>query len=190
MTEPGPAPDPERRPVAFAGQPTAGWDDLGRGVIAGWLIDQVDARGSVPLWIGWITAALGLVLIVIGGGAVRAIGVLVLLVGVVIALAVVTLRAAARAAIRRFAQPSSIAAHEADIAAAVDRADLPTGPLSIIRFLWRLRRGVGSEVERVRDVVADLGTELGVDLPPALEGTDDPPPPAIGGPGEAPPPPT
>ena len=42
----------------------------------------------------------------------------------------------------------------------MERADLPTGPIAIVRFLFRLRNGVGSEVRRLGTVMEDLRTEL------------------------------
>ena len=43
---------------------------------------------------------------------------------------------------------------------AVDELDLPTGPVSALRLLWRLRRGVGEEVDRVRDIGEELIARL------------------------------
>lgn len=39
---------------------------------------------------------------------------------------------------------------------AVEEADLPTGPASLLRLIWRLRKGVGPEIERLVGVVDDL----------------------------------
>ena len=44
---------------------------------------------------------------------------------------------------------------------AVEELDLPTGPVSVLRLLWRLRRGVDEEIERVREIGAELTARLG-----------------------------
>lgn len=43
---------------------------------------------------------------------------------------------------------------------AVAEPDLPTGPMSVLRLVWRLRRGVDDEVARVRAVGDELRERL------------------------------
>lgn len=154
------------------------WDDIAKGLVAGWLIDQVDARGAIPIWGGSAIGVIGLVLLLVAGGFVRGIGLLLIFVGLIIVMLTMLVRAAARAAIRRFASPSSLAEKRGEIQHALDDADLPSGPISIVRFLNRLRRGVGPEVTRLHRVIENLREDLLAsenDATTQLENPDGPP---------------
>jgi hypothetical protein len=103
-----------------------------------------------------VVAALGLIGAVAADGALRVLSVLVLLLGLAVAIVAWVARRSALWAIRRFAEPADVAEHRAAFDAAIERAALPTGPIAIVRFLFRLRRGAGAEVARLHDVVRDL----------------------------------
>lgn len=139
---------------------TIGWDDLGRGLVAGMLERQITDRSSVVRWVGIGLMVVGVVGAIGFGGFVRGLGITVALVGLIIVLLVGLLRAMAIGAINKFATPTSIAEKRDVIDRAMERADLPTGPISIVRFLVRLRRGVGKEVTRLDTVLDDLRDEL------------------------------
>lgn len=139
---------------------TIGWNDLGPGLVAGMLEKQIRGRGSVVRWIGVGFMVIGVLSAIGWGGFVRGLGITVALVGLIIVLLVGLLRTMALGAINRFATPTSIAEKRDVIDHAMDRADLPTGPISIVRFLFRLRRGVSSEVKRLDTVLDDLREEL------------------------------
>lgn len=137
-----------------------GWDDLGRGLVAGMLEKQISDRGSVVRRVGVVLMVLGCIAAIGWGGFVRGLGITVVLIGLIIVLLVGLLRAMALGAINKFATPTSLAEKRDVIDRAMERADLPSGPISIVRFLVRLRKGVGSEVERLDTVLDDLRDEL------------------------------
>lgn len=136
------------------------WPDVARGLVAGWLIDQVDARGDLPLWIGAVISFLGLAAAVVAGGFVRGLGIVLVLVGLIVVLVVLLIRAVARSLIRRFADPTSLAGKQRDIDRVLRSSGLPTGPLAIIGLVSRLRRHAPPEVERLNGVMDDLQSEL------------------------------
>lgn len=136
------------------------WDDLARGLVAGMLEKQVKLRGSVARWVGIAIVVLGLLGAILFGGFVRGLGITMVLVGLIIILLVALVRALALGTIRKFATPQSIAEKRDEIEVAMDKADLPTGPVTVIRFLYRLRKGVGTEVQRLDKIMDDLRDEL------------------------------
>ncbi len=136
------------------------WNELGRGLVAGMLERQIKGRGSVVRWLGVAVMVIGVVAAVGWGGFVRGLGITLVLVGLIVVLLVSLIRTVALAAINKFATPTSLAEKREVIDRAMDRADLPTGPISIVRFLVRLRKGVGPEVTRLDTVLDDLREEL------------------------------
>lgn len=62
--------------------------------------------------------------------------------------------------VARIAPPSELAEIGEHLDVAVAEADLPTGPMAFIRLVWRLRKGIGPEVERLGEVVARLEERL------------------------------
>lgn len=136
------------------------WDDVAKGIVAGMLENQVKAKGSIGRWVGIGILVIGLLLAVFLGGFFRGLGVTMVLVGLIIILVVALIRALALGTIRKFAVPHSIAEKREEIEIATEKADLPTGPLSVIRFLFRLRKGVGSEVARLDTILEDLRDEM------------------------------
>lgn len=153
---------------------------VARGLISGWLTDQVDDRGGVPLKIGVGVALFGLLGAVFTDGVLRALFVIVLLVGAVVATAVWIARWLAIRGIRWFGEPRGLRQHRGEIQAAIDEADLPTGPLAIARFLFRLRRGVSAEVDRVQGIVNELTETITSDDLDADEPHVRQPPPPTG----------
>lgn len=136
------------------------WDDVARGLVAGMLEQQVKDKGSIVRWVGIAVLVLGLLSAVFFGGFLRGLGITMVLVGLIIVLVVALVRALALGTIRKFATPQSIAEKREEIAIATEKADLPTGPISVIRFLYRLRKGVGTEVSRLDKIMDDLRDEL------------------------------
>ena len=139
---------------------SVGWDDVGRGLVAGMLEKQVKDRGSMVRWVGIAAIVVGVLTAIVWGGFPRGLGITVALFGLIIVLLVGLLRAMAIGAIHKFATPTSLAEKRDVIDHAMEQADLPTGPISIVRFLVRLRKGVGSEVSRLDTVLDDLRDEL------------------------------
>ncbi len=139
---------------------TIGWNELGRGLVAGMLERQIKDRGSFARWVGVAIMVAGLIAAVGWGGFVRGLGITLVLVGLIIVLLVLLVRTMALAAINKFATPTSLAEKRDVIDRAMDRANLPTGPIAIVRFLVRLRKGVGPEVSRLDTVLDDLREEL------------------------------
>ena len=135
-------------------------DDLARGLVSGVLTEQVSARGKGVQKVGLAAGALALIVAVIASGWLRWLLVFVALVAVGIAIAAWVARKLAVRAIHRFAEPKDLAQHRSAISAAIDDADLPTGPIAVLGLLWRLRKGVGPEVDRVRAIVSRLKTQL------------------------------
>lgn len=136
------------------------WDDLARGIVAGMLEKQVKDRGSFARWFGIAILVVGFLLALLFGGFGRGLGITMVLVGLIIILIVGLVRALALGTIRKFATPHSIAEKRDEIDSAMEKADLPTGPVSVIRFLYRLRKGVGPEVARLDTIMEDLRDEL------------------------------
>jgi len=101
--------------------------------------------------------------------SVRGLAITIALLGLIAFLTIALIRTVALTTIRKFATPQSIAEKREEIDRAMDRADLPTGPLSVIRFIYRLRRGVGTEVERLDVIIDDLREELASTEPSAGE---------------------
>lgn len=137
-----------------------GWDDVAKGIVAGMLEQQVKLRGSLARWFGIAIVVIGLLGAVLFGGFVRGLGITMVLVGLIVILVVALLKALAIGTIRKFATPHSIAEKRVEIDTAMEKADLPTGPIAVIRFLYRLRKGVGSEVDRLNTIMDDLRDEM------------------------------
>ncbi len=137
---------------------------LGRGLVAGWLLDQVDARSKVPIWIGAVISALGLAAAVLLSSWLRGLGLVTFLLGLIGLGMVLLLRAITRVSIHRFASPQSLLDKRNDIDQALAKLDLPKGPFSMLRFVLRLGRGTGAELARLGAIVSELQAELGVDL--------------------------
>ena len=137
--------------------------DVAQGLIAGWMADQVDDRGKGAQRTGLIVAVVGLALAILVSGWWRGVGLFALFLGLAFFAAVWLARKAALYAITRFAAPRSLADSQDEIRGAIEEMDLPTSPLAIVRFLGRLRKGPGPEVDRVKSVVSRLENDLKAD---------------------------
>lgn len=135
-------------------------DGFVKGVVAALLTDQVDGKAGLAAKVGWIGAALAALGVVFGDGWLRGLAVLVLLVCLAFLVFVYVSRRFAKAIINRFAPPVEMSQVRANFDAAVAEADLPTGPVSLLRLVWRLRKGVGPEVDRLLGVVSRLRDDL------------------------------
>lgn len=136
--------------------------DLARGLISGWMIDQVNNRGDLPLKGGLAVGLAGLLLAVFASGWWRAPGVILLIIGLAVFFAVWLVQRVAKFAISRFATPRSLAGQHQEIQNAIDAMDLPTSPLAILRFLNRIKKGPGPELDRIQLVVRRLSDRLDV----------------------------
>lgn len=136
--------------------------DLARGLISGWLTDQVNNRGDLPLKGGFALGLVGLVVAVFASGWWRAPGVILFFIGLTVFGVVWLVQRAAKFAISRFATPRSLAGQHQEIQNAIDDMDLPTSPLAILRFLNRVRKGPGPELDRIQLVVGRLSDRLDV----------------------------
>ncbi len=134
--------------------------DLARGLIAGWMTDQINDRGNLPVKGGLAVAVIGLLVTIFASGWWRAPGVILLLVGLAVFLVVWLVQRAAKFAIARFATPQSLAGRQEEIQVAIDEMDLPTSPIAIVRFLGRIRKGPGPELDRIEAVVGRLTSKL------------------------------
>lgn len=136
------------------------WDDLGRGLVAGMLEQRVSDSGSIGRWVG-VGMMVGGGLAAVGfGGFMRGLGITLVLLGLIVVLVNALIRTMALGTIRGFATPTSIVEKRAVIDHTMEQADLPTGPISVVRFLYRLRKGVTSEQRRLDTVMDDLRDDL------------------------------
>ena len=135
-------------------------DDLARGIAAGVLTEQVRAKSRVALIGLAVAGVLGVFGAVVLAGVARLLLVLVAIAAVAAIGATWALRTGAVAAIRTIGEPQDLADHRHTISAAIDEADLPTGPVSAMRFAWRLRRGGGAETDRLRTILTKVKAEL------------------------------
>ncbi len=136
--------------------------ELGRSLFAGVLARKISSTRQPLVIAGAATSVVTLLLVLILDGGWRWLAVA----GFVLAgLATVTIWLVGTFAlllVRRV-----VSADQRDLSGAgdavdqaVDELDLPTGPVSALRLLWRLRRGVGEEVDRVRDIGEELIARL------------------------------
>lgn len=130
--------------------------DLARGLIAGWMSDQVSDRGDLPRYIALAFAVLGALAILLFSGWWQVLGLVALVSGLIAALVIWVIQKVAILAIGRFAEPRHLEGHRQEFRAALDEVDLPTSPLAILRFLRRLRNGAGPEMNRISQVVSRL----------------------------------
>lgn len=135
-------------------------DDFARGAVASLLADQVDAKTGFVSKVGLGIVLAAAVVAVATAGVVRWLAVFVLLVGLALVLFVFVSKRLAMGIINRLAPPVDLANARQGFDAAIAEADLPTGPVAFLRLMWRLRKGVGPEVERLGAVVTRLRTDL------------------------------
>ncbi len=133
-----------------------GIDDYVKGVVAALLTDQVDDKTGLAAKVGWVVFAVFAVLAVLADGWWRAPAVLFALMALLFLAFVSVTKGLAKGIINRFAPPADLGDVGQRFSVAVQEADLPTGPAAFMRLIWRLRKGVGPEVERLAAVVAEL----------------------------------
>lgn len=134
--------------------------DLARGLVASFAADLVKDRLRVPI-VGFIVVAVvlfGMALAVRGGAG---IGIFVVgLIALGMAGLFVAIRWVALFGVRRLGP--AVPDHEDRVAEFFAAADLPTGPISVVRLLNRLRKGgADDELDRLRKVLDDLSGEFG-----------------------------
>ena len=106
----------------------------------------------------WVASVVLLVLAVVLDGGWRWLAAVLCVAAIVATLATFVVGTMALVLVRRVV--STEQRDLSDAGDAVDRAveelDLPTGPVSALRLLWRLRKGVGEEVDRVTEIGQEL----------------------------------
>ena len=131
-------------------------DDFVKGVVSSLLTNLVGEKTSLAYKVGWISFASCLAGAVFLDGWLRALVVIVALLSLGLLVFVFLSKRLALGIINRFAPPVEIGDARVQFESAVAEADLPTGPASFLRLVWRLRKGVGPEVERLAGVVEQL----------------------------------
>ncbi len=134
--------------------------DLARGIVAGLVMETVEGRGRLAARVAFGIALLAGVGAVVGDGVLRLLLVAVAILAALIAVVTVVLRRLVVAAVGRIGTPADLRHHRTSIDRALERAELPTGPWTAFKMAWRLRKGVGPEVDRLHDIVSRLSTEL------------------------------
>ena len=139
-------------------------DNIAKGVVAALLTDQVREKTGLAYKMGAAVAAVALIGVVSLGGFWRGMAVVILLLSLLALLFVYVSRRFALVLVSRIAPPAELAGAREHFDAALTEADLPTGPVAFLRLIWRLRKGVGPEVERLGEVVGRLQDRLGPEL--------------------------
>ena len=134
--------------------------DLVKSLVVGFVLDLIRDRSRIIILAGAFVAVVSVVLVVVLDGPVRWLAVLTVLLGIGLIVITWGARRLATAILSRFAPPELAEEQRARVTAAIDEAGIPTGPLSGVRFAWRLRRGVGAEVDRIREVAERLQAEM------------------------------
>ena len=135
-------------------------DDFGRGVAAALLTDQVNAKTGLAFKVSTLILLGAIILTVVTDSWLRW---PILLVAFVVAAFIAVVWASKRfavATISRIAPPMDITSARSRFDVALAEADLPTGPVPFLRMLWRLRKGVASEFDRLVEIVKHLSTGL------------------------------
>lgn len=146
-------------------------DKATRSIISAWLIDQVRVR-ALPLQRLLLVLALVCVPITIfASGWGRAAGFLGVFVFAFFGFGGMFVRWLAIFGIRRLAAPKRFDEYRTEVDQVIQDADLPTTPLSALRLVIRLRRGVRSEVDRL--YALGLRVHQIVVTPPPPEGASD-----------------
>jgi len=134
-------------------------EEFGRGVAAALLTDQVSDKAGFAYKVGVVAVALTAVSTVVTDSWLRWLALLFCLFALGFVLFVFITKRFATATISRIAPPVDIASARTQFDVAVAEADIPTGPVGFLRLMWRLRRGVGPEVDRLIAVVNQLRSE-------------------------------
>lgn len=134
--------------------------DLMKSLVVGFVLDLIRDRTRIVILAGTFVAVVSVVLVVVLDGPVRWLAVLTVFVGIAMVVVTWGARGLATAILSRVAPPELAEDQRDRVTAAIEEAGIPTGPLSGARFAWRLRRGVGTEVDRVREVARRLQADL------------------------------
>jgi hypothetical protein len=135
-------------------------DDIAKGVVAALLTDQVDDKTGLATKVGLVVLVVSGIGLFVMDGWLRWLAVVVVLLALAFVLFVFISKRLAKAMINRFASPADIGDVRANFDTAIAEAGIPTGPTSFLRMLWRLRKGVGPEIDRLTSVVNRLRREL------------------------------
>ena len=136
------------------------FDDFAKGAVASLLTDQVDAKTGLANKVGWVVAGLALLGAVMADGWLRWLAVLVVVFALFALLFVFITKRLAKGLINRLAPPADLSNARQHFDTAIAEADIPTDPVGFLRLVWRLRKGVGPEIERLGTVVTRLKGEL------------------------------
>ena len=136
-------------------------DDFAKGAVAALLTDQVDAKTGLANRVGAVVAVLALLGAIFLDGFLRGFSIFVLLVALAFLAFVFLSKRFAKVLINRLAPPADLADARLHFEAAVEEAEIPTGPVGFLKLIWRLRKGIGPEVERLGAVVSRLKDNLG-----------------------------
>lgn len=136
-------------------------DDFAKGAVASLLTDQVDAKAGFASKVALVVVAVSVVVAVLADGWIRWLVIFVLLLGLALLVFVFITKRLAVGIINRLAPPVDLANARQTFGTAIAEADVPTGPIGLLRLVWRLRKGVGPEIERLGEVVTRLRSELG-----------------------------
>ena len=135
-------------------------DELAKGLVAGVVTERIRSTTRLAL-IGLVTVVVATLMVaIVLDGWLAGLFAVVAVAALLLAAAVWLLRRLAVAAIRRVAEPEDLRDHRGAVTAAIDKADLPTGPLSAMRFGWRLRKGATAEAQRMASIVSSLRSRL------------------------------
>ncbi len=136
-------------------------DDTIKGIVAALLNDQVDAKSGLAAKVGLVGLVIAVGLVVVTEGWLRGLSIVLLLLVLAFLAFVWLSRRLAKGVVNRIAPPLDLAETRARFESALAEADLPDGPVSFLRLVWRLRKGIGPEVERLAGVVQRLQSDLG-----------------------------
>lgn len=137
-----------------------------RSIISAWLIDHVKVRALLLQRALLGFAALCLVLAVVGDGAWRYLAGLAMLTFAFLGFGGMAVRWLAITGIKRLAAPRQFGEFQDEINEVIEAADLPTTPLSALRLVFRLRRGVKAEVDRLQALASQVKTIIQAPPPP------------------------
>lgn len=135
-------------------------DDFAKGAVAALLTDQVNAKTGLAYKVGWLVTGLAIIGTIAAGGWLRWLAVVVVVVGLGFLFFVFVTKRLAGGLINRLAPPADLSDARQHFDAAIAEADIPTDPLGFLRMVWRLRKGVGPEIERLGAVVTRLRGRL------------------------------
>lgn len=135
-------------------------DDFAKGAVASLLTDQVNAKTGFATKVSAAVLLLALVGAFAADGFFRWLAVFVVVVALAALLFIFVTKRLATGIINRVAPPADLGNAGAAFSNALAEAELPTGPVGFLNLIWRLRKGVGPEIERLGAVVAKLKSQL------------------------------